>query len=129
MTTGMQLENILNTSQDYLSTQKEIEELLKEAYFNLAKAKYGQVNGRLGPTSYNMDMKATKTIQITGSEGGDYSFELQTGKIEEEQVDPIRWFGAMPSQSLKEAQKGFSSALDKVISLAKLASQLRSETQ
>eukprot|EP01025_Chloroclados_australasicus_P052965 TRINITY_DN6193_c0_g3_i4.p6 TRINITY_DN6193_c0_g3~~TRINITY_DN6193_c0_g3_i4.p6 ORF type:complete len:135 (+),score=16.80 TRINITY_DN6193_c0_g3_i4:1388-1792(+) len=125
-TEDQQLEDILDMTQEYLHKQQKLQETLKEAYMNLAKAKYSADDGRLGQTSFNMDMQAStrvlyneesKRFELCATEDSQQSSEGHNN-------DPIRWFGAFPSLALRQAQRAFMQALKEVIELAQDTQQL-----
>lgn len=130
---------ILDDMEQHITSKLDLEKSMNDGFVNIAKTRY--INGRSSVTSLQLPTEFSNPIQpqarvirtpdsvqitndLTSIKRPDLEKEglrKRDREIQEDgqkTTDPIRLFGVLVPQSLKNAQKSFITSLDKVGSVA-----------
>lgn len=113
----------LSLIEEEVQTKIQIENAMCSGETHLAKSRYilGQnnVSSIQLPTENSNEFEATAVVINSGS----IARELEVVK-QEEQIDPVRWFGYLVPQDLYHAQSMFKQTLHWVVRAANLQTQI-----
>jgi len=101
------------------------------AFFDLAHAnrdKSASGGQRIGESGFDQRMQALRRIQLDVE--ADDVFMLQNWSKDDEEgegklIDPVRWYGLLASQSLKDAQGRFVKVLEEGVEVVNVMAKLR----
>ncbi|CAN6595763.1 hypothetical protein TRVA0_001S01706 [Trichomonascus vanleenenianus] len=92
---------------------------MKTGFLDLARANYAKTGVRYGRDLYDERIKAIAKVEPHGE-----GVRLVTTK--DEHPDPIKMFGILTPQALKDSQREFKQALEGMIELVGILEQVRS---
>lgn len=113
----------------------EIETLLKDGYIELAKAKYIRGKESIGILQVPNDEDAMKSLfdleTTVKSDDGDAAprFDISLRKSSDEEDgprDPLKWFGVLVPQNLRNSQKRFRESVYLAATIANIQAELDS---
>ncbi|GMH39778.1 hypothetical protein BSKO_07676 [Bryopsis sp. KO-2023] len=129
------LENV----EEVIAVREKLTKQLKKGFFELSQARYSMGSGNVGELKYKPDTEPTTGINIDSEEfelccvEGSPAFKALNPhsqiKQENQQGDPLQWFGGMVSPYLRSAQASFSEALPLIAELAKLSVNVAKATE
>ncbi|KAI3657157.1 hypothetical protein MP638_002349 [Amoeboaphelidium occidentale] len=113
----------------YLEMQKELSEQMKSAFWNLSRAQHTMGHSRVSTLQVPAidEMKAQTLLEISSTDWWIVQRteeEIEQDEDDEEKeahtfTDPLKWFGVLVPQTLKESQKDFKAALETIVQAAK----------
>lgn len=125
----------LELVEEKVSVTVQMEELLREGHIELAKARYvrgtdtvgilqipaetGQIESLFEVHRYSDDEQSFPQLEVISKKVNDSGKDIQ---------DPIKWFGVLVPQSLRNAQKRFQAALQLSGKCANVRSEIISVT-
>lgn len=124
----------LNLMEEKIVANIELEKLLRDGHIELAKARYIQGKETVGMLQVPVDEEQLSSLfnletSLLKSEKKDvevphFDISMKLKTSEGDLQDPIKWFGVLVPQSLKNAQKRFQEALYLVVKLANIQAKL-----
>ncbi|KAJ2725334.1 hypothetical protein GGI07_001342 [Coemansia sp. Benny D115] len=133
--------SLLDSVSQYQSVRAHSSDALKQAFFDISRAKRSQGYRWISPDQYSNRAQALATATIDPTTG-DYSLvrrepEKPVVKKQEKDEkddardagDPLLWFGVLVPPALRDAQRGFEGVLEDFVRLAQLKSQLASSLE
>ncbi|KOC63501.1 Coiled-coil domain-containing protein 115 [Habropoda laboriosa] len=125
----------LELMQEKVNVNVQMENILRDGYIELAKAKYIRGKESISVLQVPVDDEKvvslfeleTKLTEETGIIIPNFDISLKTlGKGEDEIQDPIKWFGVLVPQSLRIAQKRFQESLCLAVRAANIQAEVTS---
>lgn len=130
----------LELMQEKIRKSIEMENLLKNGYIELAKARYIRGKESIGILQVPNDEDTVKSLfdlrtemkkTTDGDDDGDaapnFDVSLKKSNVEEDgPSDPLKWFGVLVPQNLKNSQKRFQESVYLAASIANTQAELDS---
>lgn len=111
---------LLNLIDELLGFRNRLDNLLKSAFFELSTTKYQIGAENVTRLQYDNRMKSEWKVEHL-KDGQVTTTRKSTGDT----PDPVEWFGILAPQSLRNAQGKFITAVDVLVEIAKLISQIK----